>query len=107
MKHTVTDIFGMFTALCLAVANELQTFWVIWLGVEQCQTGFGYGTNISTLGILPMLVTAAAIPAAAAGIVYLTISLWRRSSAMIPVINLALLGKLILQVGLIWLFLCC
>ena len=104
MKSKGLTVYGVISAILLGVANLFQIFWLIWLTVEQCKTGFGYGTDMEILALIPMLMNLFAIPAAVIGGVFLLLHCWKRSTKPLYLTNLSLLCALILQVGLIELF---
>ena len=97
--------FGIVTIVLLSMSNLQHLLWTLWLIAEQVKTGWGYGTNMEMLALLPIFMNILAIPAILAAVVYLFLHLWWTSRRGVWITGLALLGTLALQIGLIWLFL--
>ncbi len=104
MKPWKMSFYGFITALLLSVANLLQILWFVWLAVEQFKTGFGFGTNMEIMAIMPMFTAVASIPFGVNAVVYLVMCLRKKSEKWVTVLNAVLFAALIAQIGLIQLF---
>lgn len=98
------EAFGLVTCILLGIADFLQIFWLIWLTIEQFKTGFGYGTNMEILALVPMLMNALALPVAVLGVIYCAVGARGRARRAVYFTAISLLSTLLLQVGLIQLF---
>ena len=104
-EHKGMNIFGVITAVLLLVVNLCHGLWTCWLTVEQIQTGWGYGTDMEMLAILPLLVEAFSIPMMVTGVVYLVMSCWKRHQKVILGFNIVLFSMAAVQYLLTNLFL--
>lgn len=98
-------VYGIVAIVLSSLANLLHPFWVLWLTMEQIKTGWGYGTNMEMLALMPIFGILLSIPAILAAVVYVFLHVRWRSAKGIWIASLTLLGTLLLQIGLIWLFL--
>ncbi len=104
MKPWKMSFYGFITALLLSVANLLQILWFVWLTVEQVKTGFGFGTNMDIMAIMPMFTAVVSIPFGVNAAVYLVMCLRKKSEKWVTILNAVLFAALIAQIGLIQLF---
>ena len=104
MKSKGVNIYGILTAIASSISNLLQIFWLVWLAAEQVKTGFGHGTDMDILALIPMIMNIIAIPSIIASMIFLTIHIFKKSSKNIFIINLVLWVVLLIQIGLIQLF---
>ena len=96
---------GIVTLVLLAIANAANLLWTIWTGVEQIETGWGYGTNMDILALVPWGVQICCVPIAILSIVYLLIA--RNTRKKLYAANAILLGALLLQCALTNLWIWC
>ena len=104
MKSKGVNIYGILTAIASGISNLLQIFWLIWLTAEQVKNGFGHGTDMDILAIVPILMNIIAIPSIIASMIFFMIHIFKKSSKNIFVINLVFWIMLLIQIGLIQLF---
>ena len=90
----------------LIPANFLHLGWTYWLTAEQIKTGWGYGTNISTLGLVPMVIQRLSIPVLLAALLFFVLACFNRRRKSILIVNLCLFVASLLQFGIFWLFAC-
>ncbi len=73
---TMDGLSVLLTAL-LGAANLTHLLFTIWLITEQIETGWGYGTNIEMMALLPWMIEALAMPVLLGTLIY-EIAAWRR-----------------------------
>ena len=71
-------IFGILLLPALSLVNLSHLLWTFWLTVEQIKTGWGYGTNISTLGLVPMVIQRLSIPVLLAALLFFVLACFNR-----------------------------
>ena len=106
MKESKTTIFGILLLPALSLVNISHLLWTFWLTVEQIKTGWGYGTNISTLGLVPMVIQRLSIPVLLAALLFFVLACFNRRRKSILIVNLCLFFAALLQFGIFWLFAC-
>ena len=99
------DAFGATVLALLAGVNVLHLLWTVWLTAEQIQTGWGYGTDIEMLALLPWLTELVCIPALIVGLVYLILSFFFRHRKGLTAVNAVLFAAALVQYALTNLFL--
>ena len=104
MKNHKLSVFGVLLIYLLSVANAFNIFWCYWLVSEQIFTGWGYGTNMDILVLVPWIIQIACIPIAITTIVYFVISYIFSFKRKALITNIVLFSVLILQSVLINLF---
>ena len=105
MRSSGMNVFGIISAILLSVFNLLCIIWTVALTSEQIGTGWGYGTGLEILAVLPMLISMAAISAVLLGALYILFSLiLKKISKPQITLNTVLLSALIIQITLINLF---
>ena len=97
--------FGVLLVIALAGVNLLHLLWTVWLVWEQIETGWGYGTNLEMLALLPWMTELLCAPVLLAGLVYLVLSVRRSPGKRLVVANAVLLGCAFAQIGITNLFL--
>ena len=55
-------IFGAILICALVIANLVNLPWTFWLVIEQFETGWGYGTNMEMMVLLPLAVEFLCLP---------------------------------------------
>ncbi len=70
LPHTV---FGIITFISLLLADLLHGIWTVWIVIEQVKTGWGYGTDMDILALVPWIVELVCLPAVILGIIYLAV----------------------------------
>lgn len=106
MKKTKgSNIFGIILIVALSWGNLLHLLWTIWLTVEQIRTGWGGGTGIEMLALMPWAIEWIFAPFLLAEIVYLVLSAYLPSVKGIKIANVCLFATILLQYGLFNLFL--
>ena len=100
MKESKTTIFGILLLPALSLVNLSHLLWTFWLTVEQIKTGWGYGTNISTLGLVPMVIQRLSIPVLLAALLFFVLACFNRRRKSILIVNLCLFVAALLQFGI-------
>ena len=104
-KNTKMSIFGIVSAILGAIFNILLALWTYVLTAEQIKTGWGGGTGLEILAVVPMLLSMLSVSAITVGAVYVLFTLILKSGSKPTFITATvLLGTLIIQVVLINLF---
>lgn len=96
--------FGTVVAVLLSGVNVLHLLWTVWLTVEQIETGFGYGTDMEMLALLPWMTELLCSPVLIVGMVYLVLSIFYRHRKGLVMINTALFAAAVIQYALVNLF---
>ena len=99
-----SDPFGIVYTIMLSLANLCHLIWTGWLTLEQCQTGWGFGTNIELLSLLLWLTEIILSPLLLLSLIYLVVVLIKREISKAYFSTLALTVALFLQFGLTNLF---
>jgi hypothetical protein len=99
-------VFGAIVTLLLSLVNLSHVLWTWWLVSEQIKTGWGYGTNIFTLGLVPMVIQRLSIPVLLAALLFFVLACFNRHRKSILIVNLCLFVASLLQFGIFWLFAC-
>ena len=97
MKNRKMHIFGIALIYLLSVTNSFNIPWTYWLVKEQCITGWGNGTNMDILVLVPWIVQIACIPVAVAALAYFILSYVLRSDKKVIVTNIILFAALCVQ----------
>ena len=98
-------VFAALLLTALSAVNLLHLIWTVWLTVEQIQTGWGYGTNMEMLALLPWAVEFLCAPVLIAAVVYGVLSIFFPHEKRMMVMNAVLFCCAVLQFGLTNLFL--
>ena len=104
-KSNGMNVFGAIVCQLLAIANFVHALFTWGICAEQIKTGWGYGTNWEMGALLPWFVELLSVPLILAGIVFLTMNLWKRSEKVIFVLCAIFLACEVLQIILMNLFL--
>ena len=104
MKESKTTIFGILLIPALGLVNLSHLLWTVWLIVEQIETGWDYGTGISTLGIVPLLAQLFSAPALLAAVLFFLLACFHRHRKGVRIANICLFLSALLQFGLFHLF---
>jgi hypothetical protein len=99
------DTFAVIMLVALSQANLCQVLWTVWLTLEQIETGWGGGTGMEMLALLPWMAELASVPVLIAGVVYGIMSCFRKQNKGLLVANVALFVLLLGQIVTINLFL--
>ena len=99
--------FGVLVAILLAGVNLLHLPWTVWLTIEQARTGWGYGTNMEMMALLPWMLELLCGPVLLAGVAYLVISIFIRQQRKLRISTLLLLCVALGQYCVLNLFLFC
>ena len=104
-KNTKMTVFGIISAIMSAIFNLMLAIWTYTLVAEQINTGWGFGTNLEILALVPMLLSLISVSALTVGAIYILFT-WLLKSGSKPVFITAtsLFGVLAVQVVLINLF---
>lgn len=100
-------VFATLLLVALSWVNLLHLLWTVWLTVEQTKTGWGYGTDMEMLALLPWMTELLSAPVLLAGVVYGIISIFFRHEKRLMVTNALLFALAAAQIGLTNLFLFC
>ena len=104
MQESKTTIFGIVLLPFLGLVNFAHFLWTIWLTAEQIETGWGYGTGISTLGLVPMLVQIFSSPVLLLAVLFFLLACFNRCRKGVLIGNICLFLSALLQFGLFHLF---
>ncbi len=104
MKDKKQSAFGIIMIYLLAVANGFNLLWTWWLVKEQMQTGWGYGTNMDILVLVPWIIQLACVPVVIAAITYFITAVLKRIKGKVLIANIVLFSSLLIQSVLIHLF---
>lgn len=98
------DSFGYLLLAFHILANLAHLLWTVWLTVEQIRTGWGAGTGMDILVLVPWLVELLGAPLFLIGVVFFILSVRHRPKRSLLIANAVLLSALLLQYGLTNLF---
>lgn len=104
MKDRKQKAFGLIMIYLLSVANGFNLLWTWWLVKEQIQTGWGYGTNMDILVLVPWIIQLACVPVVIATITYFVFVVVKGIKEKAVIANIVLLSVLLIQSVLIHLF---
>jgi hypothetical protein len=104
MKESKTTILGILLLPALGLVNLSHLLWTIWLTVEQIETGWGYGTGISTLGIVPLMTQMFSAPALLAAILFFILACFHHHRKGVLIANICLFLSALLQFGIFHFF---
>lgn len=99
------DTFAVVMLVALCQANLCFVLWTVWLTLEQIRTGWGGGTGMEMLALLPWMTELACVPVLLAGVVYGILSFFRKQNKGLLIANILLFVALLTQIVLINLFL--
>lgn len=99
------DTFAIVMLVALCQANLCLVLWTVWLTLEQIQTGWGGGTGMEMLALLPWMAELLCLPVLLAGLVYLVMCFIRKQSRGLLIANIILFVSLLAQIAAINLFL--
>ena len=105
MEYKGLKAYAIITLVASAVMNFLHLFWTIWICVEQAKTGWGYGTSMEMLALLPWLFEVVAIPVVISVAVFIVLSLIHQWKKKLFLWNVFLIVLLIAQVVIFNIFL--
>ena len=102
-------IFGAILICALIIANLVNLPWTFWLVVEQLETGWGYGTNMEMMALLPWALEFLCVPVIIAALIYVILCFVPRiksrylraeqpDNRKVFIINISILVLLILQI---------
>ncbi len=97
-------LLGAFSAVAAGMGNLLHCLFTIWLTVEQLETGWGYGTDIEMAALLPWMLELLCVPGCIAAVVFFLLCGKKKVPKRIRAANGVLYGLLVLQTGLVNLF---
>lgn len=103
-RYHAMNVFGVILIVMLALVNLGHVLWTWWLISEQLQTGWGYGTNMEMLVLMPWMTELVCVPAMIAGVVYLVLSFFLRHKKGILAANIILFACAAVQIGVTNLF---
>lgn len=103
-KNNKLSIFGIILIYLLSVANVFNIFWSFYLVKEQMANGWGHGTNMDILVIVPWAIQLGCIPIFLLAVAYFIISYIFGVNKKLLVPNVVLFCALIIQSILINLF---
>ena len=66
-------IFGAITWCALIFVNLVNLPWFVWLLIEQVQTGWGYGSDMEIMVLLPLAVEFLCIPVFFVALIYVVL----------------------------------
>jgi hypothetical protein len=98
------DVYGALLLWLLPGVNLLNLLFTILLGIEQVETGWGYGTNWEMAVLYPWSVELLCLPVVLAGLIFAVLFIFLKSDRTLGRINLILTAALLLQYGLTNLF---
>ncbi len=105
MKQKKFDVLGLITVILQALLHLLHYPWLLWLTIEQMQTGWGYGTNIEMAFLLPFLSQIFFfLPLAFVAFGLTVFRAIKRNSIPFLIANIVLWITFALQIGLFYLF---
>ena len=97
-------VFSNILTPLLALVNVSHLLWTVWLTVEQVKTGWGYGTGISTLGIVPLMTQMLSVPVLLAAVLFFILACFKRQPKRVLIADVCLFAAALLQFGLFHLF---
>ncbi len=103
-KSTGMNIFGAIVCQLLAIANLVHAFFTWGICAEQIATGWGYGTNWEMGVLMPWFVELLSMPVILGGIVFLVMSIWKKSEKAILILSAVFLACEFLQIVIFNLF---
>ncbi len=103
-SSTPVYVYGIVMIFIQAVTNIANLLWTVWLTLEQIDTGWGFGTRIEMLALLPWLSHLFTFPILAAAIIYFILHAIKGSDKTIMITNAALFSALVCQIVLTNLF---
>lgn len=103
-KSNAATVFGIIVTALSVVANAVHLPWLIWLSVEQIQTGWGFGTWMELAVLWPWMIEFILSPILIAGIAFLIFAIFRRPKKGVLISSAVLTGLLFLQFFLLNLF---
>lgn len=103
-KSNAATVFGIIVTALSVVANTVHLPWLIWLSVEQIQTGWGFGTWMELAILWPWMIEFILSPILIAGVAFLIVSVFRRPKRGLLISSAVLTGLLFLQFFLLNLF---
>lgn len=103
-RYHVMNVFGVILLVMLVLVNLSHLLWTGWLIAEQIETGWGNGTKMEMLVLLPWLTELLCTPAMVAGVVYLILSCFIRHKNEILMADVVLFACAAVQFGLTNLF---
>ncbi len=107
MQNEKTNIFGGINIAPMVLVNIANSFWTLWLVIEQISTGWGFATNLE-LGVLwPWIFEVVSLPFVILCLIFLIISIFKKPKKWILITNIILFVLAILQIGLTNLFIWC
>ena len=77
-KSNAATVFGIIVTALSVVANTVHLPWLIWLSIEQIQTGWGFGTWMELAVLWPWMIEFILSPILIAGIAFLIFAIFRR-----------------------------
>ena len=99
------DTFAVVMLVALCQADLWLVLWTLWLTLEQIETGWGGGTGMEMLALIPWMAELASVPVLIAGVVYGVMSFFRKQNKGLLIANIILFVALLTQIVLINLFL--
>ena len=103
-KSTGMNVFGAIVCQLLALANLAHALFTWFICAEQIETGWGFGTNWEMGVLLPWMVEFLSAPVVIAGIVFLVLSIWKKSEKVIFVLTAVFFILELLQILILNLF---
>lgn len=97
-------VFSNILTPLLALVNVSHLLWTVWLTAEQFETGWGYGTGISTLGIVPLMTQMLSVPVLLAAVLFFILACFKRQPKRVLIADVCLFAAALLQFGLFHLF---
>ena len=103
-KEKTCNVLGIVLIVALSWINILHLLWTVWLTVEQINTGWGAGTGIEMMALAPLGIQYISMPVLAVEILFLVLSVKRKTANGIKIANICLFAVALLQFGLTDLF---
>ena len=103
-SSTAVYVYGIVMIFIQALSNIANAPWTIWLTAEQIDTGWGGGTGIEMLALLPFTSYVFTIPVIIGVLLYFTLHVFKGSDRTIFITNIVLLLLLVSQIAITILF---
>lgn len=106
MKKVIMTVFGVISAIALAAFDVICGVWATVITIEQINTGWGHGTDLELVALVPIMMALISLSALIVGALYILFALILKERLKpLLIINGIGMGLLSLEIILIFLFL--